>query len=115
MRVKLLCLYTYVYLLIYLLLVFQAQPSSVLSLLQSDVKTALKSAFSNSEGPLSVMDWCKGRSQSVDVGTISEAISAESSLSEYRESSNASAISMGNPVSPSQPSAGIPSGLRGII
>ncbi|XP_057538782.1 mediator of RNA polymerase II transcription subunit 13 [Amaranthus tricolor] len=89
-----------------------AQPSSVLSLLQSDVKTALKSAFSNSEGPLSVMDWCKGRSQSVDVGTISEAISAESSLSEYRESSNASAISMGNPVSPSQPSAGIPSGLR---
>ncbi|XP_021867219.1 mediator of RNA polymerase II transcription subunit 13 isoform X2 [Spinacia oleracea] len=89
------------------------QASSVISLLQSDVKTALKSAFCNADGPLFVTDWCKGRSHSADAGTMIEALSAESTLSEYRDSSNTTVISMGSPVSPSQSSASMPSGLRG--
>lgn len=88
------------------------QASSVISLLQSDVKTALKSAFGTSDGPLCVTDWCRGRSQSADTGTASEVLSAESTLSEYRDSSNTTAISIGDPVSPSQSSAAMPSCLR---
>ncbi|CAN8287998.1 unnamed protein product [Cochlearia groenlandica] len=57
-------------------------PSSVITLLQSDIKTALKSAFGQSDGPLSVTDWCKGRNQSVDGASFSEGSTAESSLSE---------------------------------
>ncbi|KAL0864171.1 hypothetical protein Bca101_043289 [Brassica carinata] len=57
-------------------------PSSVITLLQSDIKTALKSAFGQSDGPLSVTDWCKGRNQSMDGGSISEGSTAESSLRE---------------------------------
>ncbi|XP_021714941.1 mediator of RNA polymerase II transcription subunit 13-like [Chenopodium quinoa] len=88
------------------------QASSVISLLQSDVKTALKSAFGSSDGPLFVTDWCKGRSLSADAGTTSETLSAESTLSEYRDSSNTTALSVSDPVSPSQSTAGMPSGLR---
>lgn len=61
---------------------FQVFPSSVITLLQSDIKTALKSAFSQSDGPLSVTDWCKGRNQSMDGGYISEGSTAESAMSE---------------------------------
>ncbi|KAF8082132.1 hypothetical protein N665_0846s0014 [Sinapis alba] len=57
-------------------------PSSVITLLQSDIKTALKSAFGQSDGPLSVTDWCKGRNQSMDGGSVSEGSTAESSLRE---------------------------------
>ncbi|KAG2251525.1 hypothetical protein Bca52824_081661 [Brassica carinata] len=57
-------------------------PSSVITLLQSDIKTALKSAFGQSDGPLSVTDWCKGRNHSMDGGSISEGSTAESSLRE---------------------------------
>ncbi|KHN44495.1 Mediator of RNA polymerase II transcription subunit 13 like [Glycine soja] len=57
--------------------------STVISLLQSDIKTALKSAFSNLEGPLSVTDWCKGRNQLVDTGSIVDGVSAESSINEF--------------------------------
>lgn len=70
--------------------------STVISLLQSDIKTALKSAFTNLEGPLSVTDWCKGRSQLVDTGSMVDGVSAESSISECRDSSE--------PLSPSQSS-----------
>ncbi|KAJ0253311.1 Mediator of RNA polymerase II transcription subunit 13 [Hirschfeldia incana] len=57
-------------------------PSSVITLLQSDIKTALKSAFGQSDGPLSVIDWCKGRNQSMDGGSISEGSTAESAVRE---------------------------------
>lgn len=40
--------------------------SSVIGLLHSDIKVALKSAFGNLDGPLLVTDWCKGRSQPGD-------------------------------------------------
>ncbi|KAE9587864.1 putative mediator complex, subunit Med13 [Lupinus albus] len=79
--------------------------STVISLLQSDVKTALKSAFSNLEGPLSVTDWCKGRNQLVDVGSVVDGVSAESSISECRDSSE--------PMSPSQSSVGGSSSIKG--
>ncbi|KAM3280713.1 hypothetical protein P3S67_027733 [Capsicum chacoense] len=51
---------------------------------------ALKSAFSTMEGPLSVVDWCKGRSQSDDGGISGDGFSAEStaSASECRDSSS---------------------------
>ncbi|KAJ7964650.1 Mediator of RNA polymerase II transcription subunit 13 [Quillaja saponaria] len=78
--------------------------SSVISLLQSDIKTALKSAFSSLEGPLSVTEWCKGRNQSGDAGGPVDGFSAESSISECRDSS-------GEAMSPSQ-SIGVSSGLK---
>jgi len=92
---------------------FQVQASSVISSLQSDIKTALKSAFTNLDGPLSVIDWCKGH-QSGDAAIMSEALSAESTVSEYRDSSNTVMTTVGEPVSPSQASAVVPSGLKGI-
>lgn len=85
---------------------FQVHASTVISLLQSDIKTALKSAFSNLEGPLSVTDWCKGRNQLVDTGSIVDGVSAESSISECRDSSE--------PMSPSQSSVGGSSSIKGI-
>lgn len=84
---------------------FQVHASTVISLLQSDIKTALKSAFSNLEGPLSVIDWCKGRNQSVDTGNVIDGVSAESSIGECRDSSE--------PMSPSQSSVGGSSSLKG--
>ncbi|KRH31605.1 hypothetical protein GLYMA_11G256800v4 [Glycine max] len=78
--------------------------STVISLLQSDIKTALKSAFSNLEGPLSVTDWCKGRNQLVDTGSIVDGVSAESSINECRDSSE--------PMSPSQSSVGGSSSIK---
>ncbi|CAH8358840.1 unnamed protein product [Eruca vesicaria subsp. sativa] len=57
-------------------------PSSVITLLQSDIKTALKDAFGQSDGPLSVTGWCKGRSQSMDGVSISEGSTPESALRE---------------------------------
>lgn len=93
----------------------QVHASSVISLLQSDIKTALKSAFGILDGPLSVTDWCKGRNQSGDAGSAGDGFSAESSISECRESSNTVTLSVGEPMSPSQSSAGGSSCLKGII
>ncbi|KAK6925771.1 MID domain of medPIWI [Dillenia turbinata] len=86
--------------------------SSVISLLQSDMKTALKSAFASLDGPLSVIDWCKGRGQSGDVGISADGLSAESGLSEFRDSSNSVTPSVGEPISPSQSSASGSSSLK---
>lgn len=83
----------------------------MINLLQSDIKTALKSAFSILDGPLSVNDWCKGRNPSVDAGSTGDGFSAESSISECRDSSS----TVGEPMSPSQSSAGGASSLKGII
>ncbi|PON98052.1 Mediator complex, subunit Med [Trema orientale] len=81
--------------------------SSVISLLQADIKTALKSAFDALDGPLSVTDWCRGRNQSGEAGNTGDGYSAESTLSE----SSSAAVSTGEPMSPSQTSGG-PSGLK---
>ncbi|CAM8916712.1 unnamed protein product [Rhodiola kirilowii] len=47
----------------------EVHASSVISLLQSDIKVALKSAFGILEGPLSITDWSRGSSQFAEAGT----------------------------------------------
>ncbi|KAJ8471301.1 hypothetical protein OPV22_025644 [Ensete ventricosum] len=74
------------------------QASSVMSLLQSDIKVALKSAFGNLDGPLSVIDWCRGCSHCVDSGTPGDG-------NESRDSSGAFSL-VGEPISPSQSTGG---------
>ncbi|WOL08835.1 mediator of RNA polymerase II transcription subunit 13 isoform X1 [Canna indica] len=70
------------------------QASSVISLLQSDIKVALKSAFGSLDGPLSVIDWCKGCSHFGDSGTPGDG-------NESKDSSGAFSLG-GEPISPSQ-------------
>ncbi|KAL9455446.1 hypothetical protein AB3S75_010799 [Citrus x aurantiifolia] len=82
--------------------------SSVISLLQSEIRTALKSAFGSLDGPLSVTDWCKGRGQSVDAAAIGDG--STESISECRDSS--STITVGEALSPSQSSGGGSSSLK---
>ncbi|KAI4304852.1 hypothetical protein MLD38_040314 [Melastoma candidum] len=74
---------------------------TVFGLLQGDVKSALKAAFSKLEGPLSLTDWCKGRSQLGDIGTMGDGYSAESSVGECRDPSGMMTLSGGDPLSPS--------------
>nr|GLL32579.1 mediator of RNA polymerase II transcription subunit 13 isoform X1 [Ipomoea trifida] len=83
------------------------QASFAISLLQSDVKSALKSAFGTLDGPLSVTDWCKGRAQSNDSAISGDGSLAEStaSASECPDSSNTVTLSVGEPISPSPSSA----------
>lgn len=71
--------------------------SYAITLLQSDIKSALKSAFGTFDGPLTVSDWCKGRNGQTDV------FSAESSAS-----INDSSV---EPISPSQSAGGFKSCL----
>ncbi|XP_022860473.1 mediator of RNA polymerase II transcription subunit 13 isoform X3 [Olea europaea var. sylvestris] len=82
------------------------QASLTMTLLQSDIKTALKTAFSSIDGPLLVTDWCRGRSQSGD-GIMGDGFSAEStaSASECRDSSSTVTLSVGESMSPSLSSA----------
>ncbi|KAM7523061.1 hypothetical protein LguiA_012963 [Lonicera macranthoides] len=86
--------------------------SSAISLLQSDIKMALKSAFGTLDGPLSVTDWCKGRSQSGDVGTVGDGFSGESSASASECRDSSSTLSVGEPISPSQSSVGGSSSVK---
>ncbi|XP_050219690.1 mediator of RNA polymerase II transcription subunit 13 isoform X2 [Mercurialis annua] len=80
--------------------------SSVVSLLQTEIKTALKSAFGNLDGPLSVTDWCRGRSQSGDGVSTVDGSYAESTLSDCKDSSSTVCLSAGEPINPAQSSAG---------
>lgn len=85
----------------------------MITLLQSDIKSALKSAFGILDGPLSVTDWCKGHSHSGDVVTINDGFSAELGVNEGRDSSNT--VTIGEPISPSQSAAGGSSCIKGIF
>lgn len=69
--------------------------SYAITLLQSDIKLALKSAFGNFDGPLSVTDWCKGRNGQID-GFSGE---SSASINDCRDSSS-------TPTSPSQSAGG---------
>ncbi|XP_073128945.1 mediator of RNA polymerase II transcription subunit 13 isoform X4 [Henckelia pumila] len=84
------------------------QASLTISLLQSDMKAALKSAFSCVDGPLSVIDWCKGRNQPNELGITCNGFSSEStaSVSDCRDSSSTVTLSVGDPMSPSLSSVG---------
>ncbi|XWS58898.1 hypothetical protein CRYUN_Cryun08bG0074200 [Craigia yunnanensis] len=86
--------------------------SSVISLLHSDIKSALKSAFGSLDGPLSVTDWCKGHGQSGDIGVSADGSSAESNISECRDSSSTVTLCVGDAMSPSQTSVGGSSVLK---
>ncbi|XP_010257656.1 PREDICTED: mediator of RNA polymerase II transcription subunit 13 [Nelumbo nucifera] len=86
--------------------------ASMLSLLQSDIKTALKSAFGNLDGPLSILDWCKGRSQSSDTGSVANGYLVESTSSDLKDSSSTVAVAAGEPVSPPQSSTVSSAGLK---
>ncbi|KAL3843474.1 hypothetical protein ACJIZ3_000877 [Penstemon smallii] len=90
------------------------QASLTVNLLHSDIKAALKSAFSSVDGPLSVIDWCRGRIPSNESGKMWDGFSAEStaSASECRDSSSTVTLSVGDPMSPSLSSAGVVSGLK---
>ncbi|VFQ93381.1 unnamed protein product [Cuscuta campestris] len=83
------------------------QASLAISLLQSDVKCALKSAFGTLDGPLSVTDWCRGRGQCNDAALSGDGFLVEptASASECRDSSSTVSLSAGEPISPSLSSA----------
>ncbi|CAN0858197.1 Mediator of RNA polymerase II transcription subunit 13 [Linum grandiflorum] len=89
--------------------------SSVSSLLHTEIKAALKSAFGNLDGPLSAADWCTGRSFSSGGSTICDGSVIDSTLSEARDSSSSFSLSMGEPMSPAHSSAGGSSSLRGAV
>ena len=93
---------------------FQIHASSVISLLHSDIKSALKSAFGSLDGPLSVIDWCKGHGQSGDIVVSADGSSAESNISECRDSSSTVTLSI-EAMSPSQTSVGGSSVLKGMF
>lgn len=84
-------------------------------MLQSDIKSALKSAFENLDGPLTVADWCKGRSLSVDGTSTSDGSFAESTLSECKDSLSSATLNVGDAMSPAQPASGGSSLLKGIL
>ncbi|KAL3614125.1 hypothetical protein CASFOL_042199 [Castilleja foliolosa] len=88
------------------------QPSLMISLLQSDIKAALKSAFNTVDGPLPVTDWCRGRSPSIESGMACDGVSVESIASECRDSSSTVTVSVGESMSPSLTSAGGISSLK---
>lgn len=93
---------------------FQVHASSTISLLQSDIKSALKAAFGNGnlEGPLSVIDWCKGRSQVGDAVNFGDSFSGESSVGECRDPSS---TITGEPLSPSQSTLVGSSNIKGKL
>ncbi|XP_031502551.1 mediator of RNA polymerase II transcription subunit 13 [Nymphaea colorata] len=92
----------------------EVYPSSVASLLQTDLKLALKSAFGdrNIDGPLLVTDWCKSHNQVIDGGVLGDGYSAECGMSETRDTSTSVGIATGEPISPSLSSTSGPSVLR---
>ncbi|KAJ0968234.1 hypothetical protein J5N97_025151 [Dioscorea zingiberensis] len=63
------------------------QVSSAISLLHSDIKVALKHAFGNLDGPLSVTDWCKGRSSLGDLGNTGDGYPFQSPVLESKDPS----------------------------
>lgn len=84
----------------------------MVGLLQSDIKTALKSSFGTLDGPLSVTEWCKGRSG--DAGAVGDGFASELIGGECRDSSSTVTLPVGEPLSPSQSSALGSLGLKGI-
>ncbi|CAN6172579.1 unnamed protein product, partial [Urochloa humidicola] len=79
----------------------EVSESSMFSLLQSDIRTALKAAFVNMDGPLSVIDWCRGRSNTADSAASGDAYSFQYSTGDIRESSSTMSI-CGDSMSPPQ-------------
>lgn len=91
----------------------QVHASFVASLLQSDIKVALKTAFGSLDGPLSLTDWCKGRNQASDTVTVSDGFSVDCIVSEIKDSS--SITLRGESISPPQALSGSSSLLKGTF
>ncbi|CAN6208649.1 unnamed protein product [Urochloa humidicola] len=79
----------------------EVSESSMFSLLQSDIRTALKAVFVNMDGPLSVIDWCRGRSNPAESAAAGDAYSFHYSTGDIRESSSTMSIG-GDSMSPPQ-------------
>jgi mediator of RNA polymerase II transcription subunit 13 len=81
----------------------------MIGLLQSDIKSALKTAFANMDGPLSVVDWCRGRSNIAESAAMGDAYSFHYTTGDIRDTSNSIPIG-GDAMSPPQSSndRGIP-------
>lgn len=84
----------------------------MISLLQSDIKQVVKSAFGNSDGPLPLIDWCKGRAHLGDSGLVGDAYSFLYGGNEARDSSSSVTVG-GDSTSPPQ-STGTSSTHRGL-
>ncbi|XP_044946122.1 mediator of RNA polymerase II transcription subunit 13-like [Hordeum vulgare subsp. vulgare] len=82
----------------------EVSESSMIGLLQSDIKSALKTAFANMDGPLSVIDWCRGRSNIAESAAMGDAYSFHYTTGDIRETSNSIPIG-GDAMSPPQSSS----------
>uniref|UniRef100_A0ACD5XVG0 Uncharacterized protein n=1 Tax=Avena sativa TaxID=4498 RepID=A0ACD5XVG0_AVESA len=82
----------------------EVSESSMIGLLQSDIKTAVKTAFSNMDGPLSVIDWCRGRSNVAESAVMGDAYSFQYTPGDTRETSSSIPIG-GDAMSPAQSSS----------
>ncbi|SPT20291.1 unnamed protein product [Triticum aestivum] len=81
----------------------EVSESSMIGLLQSDIKSALKTAFANMDGPLSVIDWCRGRSTIAESAAMGDAYSFHYTTGDIRDTSNSIPIG-GDAMSPPQSS-----------
>uniref|UniRef100_A0A453D4Q8 Mediator of RNA polymerase II transcription subunit 13 n=1 Tax=Aegilops tauschii subsp. strangulata TaxID=200361 RepID=A0A453D4Q8_AEGTS len=79
----------------------EVSESSMIGLLQSDIKSALKTAFANMDGPLSVIDWCRGRSNIAESAAMGDAYSFHYTTGDIRDTSNSIPIG-GDAMSPPQ-------------
>ncbi|AQL02787.1 polymerase II transcription-mediator3 [Zea mays] len=77
---------------------------SMISLLQSDIRVALKAAFANMDGPLSVIDWCRGRGNAAESAGTGDAYSFQYSSGDILEPSSSLSIG-GDSMSPPQPTS----------
>lgn len=82
-------------------------PAAVMSLLQSDIRIALKTAFgdTNLDGPLLITDWCRGRVQLGEGGHIAEGYSGENASNDSKEATSIVTAAIGEPITPPQCSA----------
>ncbi len=81
----------------------QVSAATVASLLQSDVRIALSNAFGETsmDGPLALVDWCRGRVQMSDGGHFSE-----STVTDSKEVSSTITV-VGEPITPPQLGGGL--------
>lgn len=84
----------------------------MISLLQSDIKQAVKLAFGNSDGPLPLIDWCKGRAHLSDSGSAGDAYTFPYGGNDAHDSSSSVTLG-GDSTSPPQ-STGTSSTHRGL-
>lgn len=82
------------------MILLQISAATVASLLQSDVRVAMSNAFgeASADGPLALLDWCRGRVQTSDCG--------ESTNTDSREV-NSTITVVGEPITPPQSGGGL--------